>query len=413
MATMARASDRRTGLRELHQRQIVDVLRERGGASRAEIARRTGLSRAAISAHVGDLKSRGLIVEEPLEGRDDRRPGRGRPPATLQLAPSSGAVLAIVFDHEALRVALSDLSFAPLGERSLELAIYAPTEEHVVPPESALTTAAETARSLLSEAGIDSTRVLGAGLVLPAPIDQRSGTVASRTILHLWKDVRPAAELERALGVHVELENDANAGALGELYFGSGRDVSDFIYIKHSPAVGAALVLSGSLYRGTSGIAGELGHIQVNPDGPVCRCGKRGCLGPTVSTETMIAVLRSTHGDRVTAVEIRDLLAGGDLVASRVVADAGRTLGEVVAGFCSLLNPGALIVQGDFSADGGPLLAGIRESIDRYAMPEAAEAVSVRAGALGERAELLGAAALVVGSTSTLPSERLLALAAR
>jgi predicted NBD/HSP70 family sugar kinase/DNA-binding CsgD family transcriptional regulator len=411
MATMARASERRTGLRELHLRQIVDVIRERGGASRGEIARRTGLSRAAISAHVGDLKARGLIVEEPVESREDRRQARGRPPARLQLAPSSGAVLAIVFDHESLRVALSDLSLAPLGERSLELAIYAQTDENAVAPQRALASAAELASTLLAEAGVERSRVLGAGLVLPAPIDQRAGTVASQTILHLWKDLKPAAELSRVLGVHVELDNDANAGALGELSFGAGRELSDFIYVKHSPAVGAALVLDGRLYRGASGIAGELGHIQVNPDGEICHCGKRGCLGPTVSTDAMIAVLRSTHGDRVTALEIRELLARGDLVASRVVADAGRTLGEVLAGFCSLLNPTAVIVQGTLSADRGPLLAGVREAIDRYAMPEAAEIVSVKAGALGERAELLGAAALVVGNTARLPSDRLLALA--
>jgi predicted NBD/HSP70 family sugar kinase/DNA-binding CsgD family transcriptional regulator len=412
MAAMSAGSDQRAGLRELHQRQIVDVLRERGGASRGEIARRTGLSRAAISAHVGDLKSRGLIVEETLDRRCDRQPGRGRPPARLQLAPSSGAVLAIVFEHESLHVALTDLSFAPLGERLIELAIHTPTDEDIVPPHEAIARAAALAGALLAEAAVAPERVLGAGLVLPAPIDQRSGTVASQTILQPWKDLRPADELARQLGVHVELDNDANAGALGELFFGSGRGVSDFIYVKHSPAVGAALVLDGRLYRGTSGIAGELGHIQVNPDGALCRCGKRGCLGPTVSTDAMIAVLRSTHGDRVTALRIQELLGGGDLVASRVVADAGRTLGEVLAGFCSLLNPAAIIVQGVLSADGGPLLTGVREAIDRHAMPEAAEAVSVKAGTLGDRAELLGAAALVVAGTAALSSDRLLALAA-
>ena len=171
-----------------------------------------------------------------------------------------------------------------------------------------------------------------------------------------------------------------------------------------SAGIGAGLVLGGRLYHGATGIAGELGHIQVRPEGAVCRCGNRGCLETVASTGALLMLLRPTHGPDLTLRDLLDLVAGGDLPARRVVNDAGRAVGRAVADLCNFLNPAAVVVGGDLSLAGDALLNGVREEIDRYSLPGVAEAVEVRGGVLGERAEVLGALAVVIADTDRLRS---------
>jgi predicted NBD/HSP70 family sugar kinase len=171
-----------------------------------------------------------------------------------------------------------------------------------------------------------------------------------------------------------------------------------------SAGVGAGLVLGGRLYHGATGIAGELGHVQVRPDGTVCRCGSRGCLETVASTGALLSLLRPTHGPDLTLPAMLELVANGDLPARRVVNDAGRAVGRALADLCNYLNPAAIVVGGDLSLAGDALLDGVREEIERYALPGAAQAAAVKAGVLGERAEVLGAMALVIADTDRLRS---------
>jgi predicted NBD/HSP70 family sugar kinase len=157
-------------------------------------------------------------------------------------------------------------------------------------------------------------------------------------------------------------------------------------------------------------MAGELGHVQVRPEGAVCRCGNRGCLESVAGAGAVLALLREAHGSQLTLRGVLDLVAGGDLGARRVVNDAGLAIGRVLADLCNALNPAAIVVGGDLSAAGGPLLGGIRDAIDRFAQPNAARTVEVRPGVLGERAEVLGALALVISDTERMRSAGLVAI---
>jgi predicted NBD/HSP70 family sugar kinase len=182
------------------------------------------------------------------------------------------------------------------------------------------------------------------------------------------------------------------------------------VYAKVATGVGAGLILDGRLFRGATGIAGELGHVSFRPDGPVCICGGRGCLQSVAAVPPVLAALRVAHGPELTARGMLELVAARDVAAVRVVNDAGRAIGRVLADLCNHVNPSAIVVGGDLSAAREPLLAGIRESIDRYALRGAADTVEVKAGVLGERAEVLGALALVISDTERLRSAGLAAL---
>lgn len=378
-------------LRELNRLRIVDALRN-GAASRSQLVRLTGLSRTTVTSLVADLQAAGLVVEQ-ADGTASH--GRGRPPSLLRLDPSAGAALGIDFGHTHLRVAVADLASTLLAERSVELDVDLEAAR-------ALDAAVRLASKVLDDAGVSHAELVGAGMGLPGPIDRRTGTVGSSVILPGWRGLDAGAELSRRLQVHVEVDNDANLGALAEYAFGAGRGADSLVYVKISSGIGAGLVFGGRLYHGVTGVAGEMGHVQVLQDGLVCRCGNRGCLETVAATGPLLALLRPVHGADLTVQGLLELVASGDPGARRVVNDAGRAVGRVVADLCNHLNPAAVVVGGEISAAGDPLLAGIREAVDRYAQPGAASAVEIRPAELGDRAEMLGALALVIGNTDRL-----------
>jgi predicted NBD/HSP70 family sugar kinase len=388
-------------LRELNRLRVIDALRRHGTASRTDLARHTGLSRTTVATLVAELQGRGLVVEQSGEAQAGPV-GRGRPPILLRLDPSAGAVVGIHFDHRYLRVAVADLSSTVLVERLTELDV-----DHAAA--TALDAAADLVEAVLAEAGIERSHVVGAGTALSGPI-ALDGTIGSTVILPGWGGNNAAGELTSRLGLHVAVDNDANLGALAEVSFGAGRGLSEVIYVMVSAGIGAGIVIDGRLHRGVTGLAGELGHVRVRPEGAVCRCGNRGCLETVASTDALLDLLRPAHGSDLTVRGLVELIAADDAGAHRVVNDAGREIGRVLAGLCNILSPAAVIVGGDLGVVGGPLLTGIREALDRYALPSVRAALELKAGVLGDRAEVLGALALVIGDTDRLRSAGLAAL---
>jgi predicted NBD/HSP70 family sugar kinase len=372
-------------LRERNRLRVIDALRTRGAISRADIARQTGLSRSTVSSLVGDLQAAGLVVERVAESAAPASPQGGRPPVLVALDQSAGAVVGLDFGHDSLRVAIADLSYAILAETYAELEVDTAAQD-------ALDTAARLVGELIEEAGVERDRVLAAGMGLPGPIERESGVVHS-PILPSWVGLNPANEMEERLELPVHLDNDANVGALGESTFGVGRGTHVMAYLRLSAGIGAGLVINGRPFRGARGIAGEIGHVLVDPQGPICRCGNRGCLETFVAGPALFELLRRSHGP-LTVHDLLRLAEEGDAGCQRVLADAGRVVGRAVADLCNYLNPDLVVVGGDLSVAGDVLLEPMREAVRRFAIPAAVEDVEIVAGTLGGRAELLGALAL-------------------
>jgi glucokinase-like ROK family protein len=376
-------------LRELNSRRVFDVLREKGTASRAEIARATGLSRSTVSSIVSELL-KGSLVAEGAEGTGVAHGEQGgRPPVLLSLKSSAGLALGVDFGHTHLRVAISDLSHEVLAETREELDVDQSAEE-------GLAGATKLVNQVLEDAGADRDRVLGVGMGLPGPINQAARTVGSTAILPGWVGVDAAKELSRRLELPVQVENDANLGALAEFVWGSGQGHSELVYIKLSSGVGAGLLLGGRLYQGAGGTAGEIGHTVVQEGGAICRCGNRGCLETVASARAIAGMLSESRGEEISTRRLLELSANGDSAAARLIEEAGREIGIAVANLCNLINPDRVIVGGDLSGAGKLITEPILESIRRFAIRSAADQVTVVPGVLGERAELLGALALVL-----------------
>jgi predicted NBD/HSP70 family sugar kinase/biotin operon repressor len=376
-------------LRDRNRRRVMEVLRMQGRVSQADISRATGLSRTTISTMIAELRKAGLVLDI-----DTRRmhPRGGRPGVELVLRDPAQVVVGIDFGHSHIGVAVADLGHNVLAERRAELDV---NREAV----QALDSAARMFADVLAGAGVDRRSVLGAGIGIPGPVDLAHGTAGSATILPGWVGLRIASEMEQRLGVPVEVENDANLGALAELTWGAGRDCSNFAYIKAATGIGAGIVVDGRLLRGATGTAGEIGHTTLHEAGPLCYCGNRGCLETVASGPAIVELVGPIDGERPALGRIIELAAGGDLRCRRAIADAGREIGVAVAGLCNLINPERVIVGGLLSRAGEVLLRPMRDSIRRHAVQAAAATLDVRAAVFVERAELLGAVALALLSS--------------
>jgi predicted NBD/HSP70 family sugar kinase len=373
-------------LRERNRERVVGVLRMLGATSQADIARATGLSRTTVSTLVASLKDSGLVFEIDPKASDARG---GRPGIQLVLRESSRAVIGIDFGHSHIRVAVADLAHNVLAERMGELDVNHRAFD-------ALDASARMVDEVLAESGLSRDVVICAGIGIPGPVDRARGTVGSATILPGWLGLRIASEMEQRLGVPVEIENDANCGALAELTWGAGRDCTNFAYIKAATGIGAGLVVDGRLLRGASGTAGEIGHTTLDESGPLCYCGNRGCLETVASAQAILQLVGNGHPETLTLGRVIELAGQGDVRCRRAISDAGREIGVAVAGLCNLINPERVIVGGLLSRAGDLLLQPIRDSIRRHAVLAAAERVDVVPAVFVERAELLGSLALAL-----------------
>jgi predicted NBD/HSP70 family sugar kinase len=377
-------------LRAANQRTLVALLAGEGPMSRADLVRASGLSRTTVSSLVADLIRAGQVTETDDRARPHKG-GSGRPPVVIRLSAPAGGVVGVDVGHGHVRVAVADR----LGEVLAVDHALVDVDSHGA---EVLDRAAAMARSLVACSALDLADVQAVGMCVPAPLDRRSSRIRTG-IMPGWQGLLPAEELERRLGVPVHADNDANLGALAELHQGSARGRHDVVYLKVASGVGAGIVLGGRLHRGASGIAGEIGHVQVGEDGHVCRCGNRGCVETMVSAARLLELLRPAYGEGLGLEQVLALDAEGDAGDRRVLSDAGRTVGRAVADLANSLNPELVVVGGTLGGSAS-LLEGLRASIDRYAQPDTAAALDVVPGALGDRSEVVGAVALAIALTA-------------
>jgi predicted NBD/HSP70 family sugar kinase len=372
-------------VREFNRSRVLVAVRDGTATSRSELCATTGLSRSTVTALVLDLVDAGELVEVTDDGVD--RPGR--PPRRLQLAPRSDLVVAVDLGHSHCRVGIVDAGGEVLAEQNDSLDVDAF-------PDHALECARQAIAALTTR--VERTRISGGAVGVPAPVDVRTGAVGPGNVLPRWIDRRPAEELHATTGIQFGVDNDANLGALAEATYGIARGVADLIYVKASTGIGAGLMLSGRVHHGVTGRAGEIGHVPVDPSGTVCRCGNRGCLETVASLSQVMQALQSRHGDQLTHVEVIDLVNLADPGAIRVIEDAGRAIGRVLADVVNSLNPELLVLGGELAVAGEPFVSAVRQSIERYTQPGVARELRVELSALAGRSELIGAAALALAA---------------
>src|SRR3954453_22815454 len=374
-------------LRTANRRHVIETLRSNGGMTRSALARSTGLSRTTISTLLNELIEQGIVSE--MTAVPERR-GAGRAATLVRLDHSAGAAVSIDVGARHLAVAVGDLAHRVLAERWVPL----PAAHQAL---EGMDRAAGLVREALAEAGVAQGSVIGVAMGLPTPISQTPGFVASSNILPGWAGLQVAEEMSERLGLPVFVENDSNLGALAESAWGAGAGFDQLAYIKAAPGIGAGLIQDGKLFRGTTGTAGEIGHTTVAEDGPICRCGNRGCLELYAGGAALLGALHQSHPEVETLERVVELAhEENDPACARVRADAGSHIGVAIANLINLFNPRRIVVGGELAGAGETVLGLMRVAAERSAVQAAVEAVEIVPGVLGQRAEVLGGLALVL-----------------
>ncbi|MEJ7794253.1 MAG: ROK family transcriptional regulator [Nocardioides sp.] len=370
-------------LRTANQHRVLSVLRSgaedpvdaTAAHTQAELARLTGLAPATVSNIVRELAASGLV---------DTVPGSGRRGSSVRLAETAGVVAGIDFGHAHVGVAVGDLSGRVLAEERLPLADPLSHEE-------ALGRAASILDRLLEGRG----PLRHAGLGLPAPVV--NNVVRSSAIFPGWEGVDSSASAAAVLGCPVAVENDANLGALAEHRQGDGRGHGSLIYVKIASGVGAGIIINDQLFHGADGTAGEIGHLTINEQGPMCRCGSRGCLETYTSAEHLARLVHPNRPE-ATLQDVVDEATVGNVAAQRALEDAGLHLGWALASVVNLLNPSVIIVGGRMASAGELLLEPARTGLRRHALDSVAQTPIVQSR-LGQRASMIGAVLLAAERT--------------
>ncbi|MEO3869798.1 ROK family transcriptional regulator [Nonomuraea sp. B12E4] len=350
---------------------MLGTIHRSGPHTRAALAELTGLTKTTVSSLVGDLLEAGVVAES-----DAVRAGeRGRPGKAVSLSGRRVATLGLEINIDYLAACVVDLS------RTVRMRRTRPADNRNSDPAATLEELRGLVKEITAEAERTGLRITGAALAVPGTVE---GDLL-RSAPHLgWRDVR----VEGPTDLPFAIDNEANLAALGELWFGS-RAAVDFLYVSGEIGIGAGLVVGGTVFRGTLGLAGELGHVVVRPDGPGCRCGGRGCLEVYAGQDALLGTLP-------TVASLVSLLESGDRRALAACRRAGHALGVALTSAVHLLDPGRIVLGGIYA----PLYRWLEEPVaaglgDRLGQMRGTPP-TLLVSEIGPDAAVLGAAGLVI-----------------
>ncbi|MEU7393031.1 MULTISPECIES: ROK family transcriptional regulator [Streptomyces] len=366
--------------------QIFTTVLTHGPLTRQEAARRTGLSPAAVTKAVRPLLEAGYLVED---AGAEVRPPVGRPASPVRVDGGRALFVGLKVTGDEIIGVLTDLCCRIRVARRVPLSGRAPRQ--------VLTVAADLVRELLTEAEGFGVRVLGLGIAVAGDVDRAAGTVRYSPFLD-WRDVPLAGLAEEAAGLPVTVDNDVRALTVAEQWFGDGVGLSDFAVVTVGAGIGCGLVVHGRVVSGAHGVAGEIGHVPVVPDGPPCRCGDRGCLEAVASDAAITARVGEVTGVPVAdAAEALALARRGDAGARAVYARAGEAIGRGIATVANLLGPERVIISGEGLAAYDLFAGQIRDAFTAAAFGSAARC-EVRTRPLPFEEWARGAAATAIQS---------------
>ncbi|MCW2917459.1 MAG: hypothetical protein JWN52_5527 [Actinomycetia bacterium] len=377
-----------------HQSRLLHLLRDEGPQSRAELGDVVQLSRSKLALELDRLAELDLVEAAGLAAsRGGRRSG------IMRLSPR---LRFVAFDIGASSVDVAVTN----GELEILGHVSEPCDVRQGPT-AVLDRALDLLGKLRDEGLIP--EIHGTGIGVPGPVSFREGTPVVPPIMPGWDRFPVRDVISQELGCPVLVDNDVNLMALGELHGGLARSVDDFLLVKIGTGIGCGIVVDGTIYRGMSGSAGDIGHIRITDDGPMCACGNEGCLeayfgGAALARDALTAARagrspflaeRLREAGRVTAEDVAAAAAAGDPAAVQMIREGGRRVGQVLAGLVSFFNPGLVIIAGGVAKLGHTLLAEVRSVVYRRSPPLATGNLPIVLSELGDTAGVIGATRLI------------------
>lgn len=365
---------------------LFQLVRDGEAASRADLARTTGLARSTVSQRVDALLGMGLLVE-----KGGGTSTGGRPPTQLTFDAASGLVLCADLGATHCRLAVSDLEGTVLAEL--------PAERDIADgPDAVLGWVRERFGELLTEVGRSAADVRGIGIGLPGPVEFAAGRAVSPPIMPGWDGfLVPTAFAADYPDVPVYVDNDVNVMALGEYWTSWRHNIDDLLFVKVATGIGCGIVSGGTIHRGADGTAGDLGHVQVPDAGDaLCRCGNRGCVEAVASGGALARELTSIGIEAHDSRDVVKLVRAGNAQALTMVRQSGRLVGEVLAGAVNFFNPAVIVIGGDLAHAHEQFFAGVREVVYRRSTALATRHLELARSRLDDRAGVVGCAVTVI-----------------
>jgi predicted NBD/HSP70 family sugar kinase len=400
---LRRSPARQHSLRQHNLALVLQHIASGEPLSRARIAAATGLTKATVSSLVDDLMSARLVTELGPEARGEI----GRPGSALTLNRAGFVGLGLEVNVDYIAVCVSDLA----GE--VRLLRTRTGDNRGQTPGRVLGRAVRIARTAIAAAEADGLTVAGLAVALPGLVETDRGLLRVAPNLE-WVDVRAAEFVAGRFGspeLPVTIDNEANLAALGELWFGGHDGLTDFVHISGEVGVGAGIVIGRELFRGVRGFAGEIGHVAVQPDGPPCRCGARGCLEQVAGQEAILraAGLTGTVGTSIgqpggSVAELVARARGGEPRTLRAIEAAGRALGAGIGAAVNVVDPGTVVLGGLYASLEPWLRGPLTEELWARAIVQRWSPVRVLASRLGPDAAVRGAAGAVVREVLSNPA---------
>ncbi|MFB7733549.1 ROK family protein [Streptomyces sp. NPDC056112] len=378
----------------LHQARLLRLLRDLGPQSRVALGEQVELSRSKLAFEIDRLLETGLVVQDGLAASRG-----GRRSHNVRIAPSL-RFLGVDIGATSVDVAVTNAELDVLGHVAETLDV---REGPVAVFERVLALAGK-----LREAGL-AEHFDGAGIGVPGPVRFPEGVPVAPPIMPGWDGFPVREAMSQELGCPVLVDNDVNLMALGEQQAGVARSVRDFLCVKLGTGIGCGIVVGGEVYRGVTGSAGDIGHIQADPEGPRCACGNIGCLeayfGGSALVRDATALAQSGRSTelagrleaarRLTPEDVSAAAGAGDAASLDLIRQGGRRTGQVIAGLVSFFNPGLVVIGGGLTGLGHNLLASIRTQVYRQSLPLATGNLPIVLGELGQVAGVVGATRLI------------------
>lgn len=377
--------------------QIVVALYREGRLSRTDLARRLACSRAKAGQLVNALLEREILAEPVQAGG-----GRSR---LVEMNPGRGYVAGVDIGTTSMDVALADASGRILRHQGRPASVESGPLEAVAYVETQI-------REMLAAQGAPAASLLAVGVGVPGPVRFPEGYIIGRHFLPGWDGFTVREQLAVAFpGAAIILDNDANVMALGEQRNGLAQGVDEFIFVKVGTGIGAGVVSRGRLLRGATSCAGHIGHTCVDFNGPICRCGNRGCLeavaaGPAIAqaglaaarsgASEILARLLAQGEQALTAEDVATAAGTGDSASMHILQESGRMIGDVLAGVVNLMNPELVVIGGGVSRSGYQLLTEVRRAILNRSYPYTAVDLRVEYSALERMGGMMGSVALAL-----------------
>lgn len=371
-------------IKKMNKTIVLDTIRGRQPLSRADISAGIGLNKATVSSLVAELIDSRLVNEiGPGESSG------GRKPTLLLFNKNAGFAIGVDIRVSDLLAVLVDLEGNVLVEKNVPLTDIA--------PESVLDQIRKTVRQLSRKAPESPYGIVGIGIGVPGLVDEKSRVISAPNLG--WEQADLAKALVEEFGANVHIDNEANAGAIGEKLYGAGRDSVNLIYLSIGIGIGSGIIVGGELYRGTSNFSGEVGHMTIAEDGPLCRCGNRGCWETLASEKALLDRAASVWRTDAGAPHLEEILNAakqGDEKAGALLREIGSQLGVGLANLVNILNPELIVIGNRLSLAGELFEEAMLQTIKSRSLSYHRKKTQVSFAKLGIRSTALGAASMPI-----------------